>query len=381
MPSRETVIGHSRQPGKEPSRPRPPLQVREWAGKLMALSGIVAAAVVIYLVYGAAIGAFGKYPLLPAAEQARYGFNIWWATQILWYAVAALILGLAVWQYEDLQFAYLLAFLGILGFFGIPFAISLMQDPRIGLANGLLQMMARELRDVAGLAICEGMALAGIDAIRRLREGLHKRQEALEKRRQAAIEAGQIPLEDRKEGFLPGKCWQLPYCRPYLLNACQAYQRRKPCWRVKSGCMCDPEMLVRLLDTTSGSRKKDLNWLVSATRQGARGGKPDCKSCVIYDVHQKQKYRLISPLALPIAIGLAALALPFVHQGYVAALYAMDRFIRQIAFSNDPLSKSRWLELSLNNSVIEWMLIISLGLWLANAVVYLIDFVIFKLKW
>jgi hypothetical protein len=84
---------------------------------------------------------------------------------------------------------------------------------------------------------------------------------------------------DRKNVFM-GKCWQLPYCRKFVREKCPIYHAQRTCWKELVGCMCE-ESVIRV--AMEGKPVSD-----SAKRER-------CKTCVIYNEHQKHKYKLAMP--------------------------------------------------------------------------------------
>lgn len=110
--------------------------------------------------------------------------------------------------------------------------------------------------------------------------------------------------EGVKETRFPFKCWQMPFCREYMRNYCDAYKSKKSCWRISSGCYCEEEMLVRALKSMGGNDAKKLDIFRSSTSKLTWVQKRRrCEQCVMYLEHQKMKYHLVSPLGFIIPLG------------------------------------------------------------------------------
>ena len=108
-----------------------------------------------------------------------------------------------------------------------------------------------------------------------------------------------------KETSFPFKCWQMPFCREYMRDYCDAYKYKKPCWKMHSGCYCEEEMLVRALKSMGGNDAKKLDIFRSSTNKLTWIQKRRrCEQCVMYLEHQKLKYQIISPMGFIIPIGL-----------------------------------------------------------------------------
>lgn len=101
-----------------------------------------------------------------------------------------------------------------------------------------------------------------------------------------------------------GKCWQLPYCRKFVRERCPIYHAKRTCWKERVGCMCEESVIKNAMDNQVIA--KDA---VAAAKMIPRNNKltpgqkaERCRQCVIYNEHQKHKYRLALPItALTIA--------------------------------------------------------------------------------
>lgn len=101
-----------------------------------------------------------------------------------------------------------------------------------------------------------------------------------------------------------GKCWQLPFCRKFVREKCPIYHARRTCWKEGVGCMCEEEVIRHAME--GRIIPKDM---VAAAKFIPRNSKltpqmkiERCKHCVIYNEHQKHKYKLAMPLIF-VAIG------------------------------------------------------------------------------
>lgn len=131
---------------------------------------------------------------------------------------------------------------------------------------------------------------------------------------------------DRKNVFM-GKCWQLPYCRKFVRERCPIYHARRTCWREKVGCMCEEEVIKGAMENRA--IPKDI---VAAARYIPQNNKitllqkmERCRQCVIYNEHQKHKYRLALPLVLVGFFGLIGILwypLNALMHGVVAGIQA-----------------------------------------------------------
>ncbi len=135
------------------------------------------------------------------------------------------------------------------------------------------------------------------------------------------------------------KCWQLPFCRAGVRKTCPIYHARTKCWKQQVGCMCE-ENIIRLAmrdDTADApptiemqrnqgfvaigdliSKQEKVEAKSLPTKIGPRGVKipvnPNlssaqkrqrCHNCIIYNEHQRNKYKFYAPfvtLAVPLLV-------------------------------------------------------------------------------
>ena len=104
---------------------------------------------------------------------------------------------------------------------------------------------------------------------------------------------------DRKNVFM-GKCWQLPYCRKFVREKCPIYHAQRTCWRELVGCMCEEAVIRVAMEGKPVSKEA----LLSGAAIPRNNKIPDsakrerCRNCVIYNEHQKHKYKLAMPVVI-----------------------------------------------------------------------------------
>jgi len=114
---------------------------------------------------------------------------------------------------------------------------------------------------------------------------------------------------DRHNVFM-GKCWQLPFCRKFVRERCPIYHSRRTCWKELVGCMCEEQVIRDAMggkvipkDAVSAASYIPHNNKLTFNQKRER-----CKVCVIYNEHQKHKYKAtLWPTVLGV-IGIYALA-------------------------------------------------------------------------
>ncbi len=135
---------------------------------------------------------------------------------------------------------------------------------------------------------------------------------------------------DRRNVFM-GKCWQLPYCRKFVREKCPIYHAQRTCWRELVGCMCEESVIRAAMDNKPVSKESLLSGAAIPRNTKLTDGqkRERCKTCVIYNEHQKHKYKLAMPL---VVIGYVLFYILF--KGPLAT--GINNFINQ---TNDTINK------------------------------------------
>ncbi|MBC8066595.1 MAG: hypothetical protein H7Y17_17325, partial [Chlorobia bacterium] len=122
---------------------------------------------------------------------------------------------------------------------------------------------------------------------------------------------------DRQNVFL-GKCWQLPYCRKFVRDKCPIYHAKRTCWKEQVGCMCEESVIRNAMesklipkDAVAAAAMIPHNHKLTYNQKRER-----CKQCVIYNEHQKHKYKAL----LPSIVAGFALVYVLLHQPLLAGV-------------------------------------------------------------
>jgi energy-coupling factor transporter transmembrane protein EcfT len=148
--------------------------------------------------------------------------------------------------------------------------------------------------------------------------------------------------------------------------------------------MCDTLIIERaLLSQSSEGRTfmKDLQY-----RLGQVPGKKDltsaekrarCRSCVIYEFHQRQKYKLISPLVFPAVIITAWFFYSKIASLITSVLGVTEKFVHKISFL--PQSTDQAVPNAVVPEVVLGLFVIWLTIVAISYTLQFIEFCIFKL--
>jgi hypothetical protein len=109
-----------------------------------------------------------------------------------------------------------------------------------------------------------------------------------------------IKEEADKQNVFMGNCWQLPYCRKFVRERCPIFHAKTTCWKERVGCMCEEEVIRNALDNKPipkdallAAKSIPRNFRITEAQKVER-----CKNCVIYNEHQRHKYKLALPLVI-----------------------------------------------------------------------------------
>ncbi len=178
---------------------------------------------------------------------------------------------------------------------------------------------------------------------------------------------------DRKNVFM-GKCWQLPYCRKFVRERCPIYHARRSCWKERVGCMCEEEVIKGAMenraipkDAVAAARYIPQNNKISLLQKMER-----CRQCVIYNEHQKHKYRLFLPIVIITFVGLCALL-------WKPMMGAMNGIVKSAEAAFGKVALTGTFNASIPD-VLQQIILASICLILLTYCLKLLEFFIFKLK-
>lgn len=187
--------------------------------------------------------------------------------------------------------------------------------------------------------------------------------------------------EEREiQNMILGKCWQLPYCRKFVRLKCPIYHSRRTCWRERVGCMCEEKVIQNAM---AGKVVPDnieaALVMIPRNPQMPESLKVErCRQCVIYNEHQKHKYKVALPFTFAVLIGGYALFREPLLSFSNSVLLGMDSIIAQATYREGPPSPVAMVHsgvIPLQEILLVVMMLIVLAYCLRA-----IEFFIFKLK-
>lgn len=246
---------------------------------------------------------------IAAADRADLMRIIPLALQALIYASIVVVASVCIRLHRDERTGQFLSFLGAVFCLGSPALFGKFAEAhRIAQSESYVSILDAFCR-VGMICLLPGLILLLRDTILRIWMGVSVKR-VLEKRWGDEEER---QMKHKLAKFY-GSCWDMAFCRDFVKKVCPAWQSRKPCWRVKVGCYCDENTILRAM--TAGSKDNEhVRGIMQnlgldkpkETKLSSQIKRARCRRCGIYAEHQRQKYRLLSPMVFPL-VGLFLLA-------------------------------------------------------------------------
>jgi len=228
----------------------------------------------------------------------------------------------------------LLSLIGAALYFGVPVMLAWTVDTRGLSGNAVFLSIVRSMRTAGAIALLPGLTLILRDAILRIWTGVSVKR-VLERR-------WGDEEEQRKKRRVPkvlASCWDMSFCRGFVRQVCPAFAANKSCWRLKVGCYCDENTILKAM-TAGGKDNTYAQGIMksleldkpSNKRLSARLRRERCRRCLIYAEHQRQKYRLLSPMVFPAVFVVLYIFYSPVTTWVGAALEKADRFMSFLTY-------------------------------------------------
>lgn len=181
---------------------------------------------------------------------------------------------------------------------------------------------------------------------------------------------------DRQNVFL-GKCWQLPYCRKFVREKCPIYHARRTCWKERVGCMCEEKVIHNAM--TGVNIPRDMvaaaKYIPYNTKLPMEVKIQRCRQCVIYNEHQKHKYKVALPSTLLGVVGIWLVAREPLKELVGGVLTGADRLLGQAT-----LSGNRGVTDASHLAVFRELVVVVLMLMVLAYAMKVIEYLFFKAK-
>jgi hypothetical protein len=256
--------------------------------------------------------------------------SIGWAKWMLRYGSIALILALCIRFFYEETIGLILVFIGAALYFLSPSGLASLTMGSLA-KNPIYQDIVNDIALVGLFCLVPGCALLVRDVIMRITNrfsAAHMPQTDEERARAERLRKHRKPYE---------KCWDMSVCNERAKRFCPAWEEHKPCWQVKSGCLCDEGIMRKaLLDHERQAGIAQQTPQAVDTRPKviltAQQKKARCRNCTIYAEHQRQKFRIASPATLVLVAAVYAALYGQVHAVLYDFFKRMDRFMSFLTY-------------------------------------------------
>lgn len=176
---------------------------------------------------------------------------------------------------------------------------------------------------------------------------------------------------------LYAKCWDMPSCNERVKRICSPWSRKKSCWQVKAGCLCDQEIIRRALFERDGEQGGDTSPKGAAPKivLTAEQKKDRCRACTIYTEHQRQKFRIASPLVIVTVLALYAAIYGRLSQWLYSVLERTDKFMSFLTYRQGAESSY-----AVQGHAVTTLAMICIGVVLVSMTLKLLEYLIYELQ-
>ncbi len=228
----------------------------------------------------------------------------------------------------------------------------------------------------SGGTVLGGVAILvlAVDIVQRVRTRIQQGA------RSDSLRYGKGVKEERDvKNVLMGKCWQLPYCRKFVREQCPIYHSQRTCWKERVGCMCEESVISSALsgkaipkDAIAAAQYIPRNSKLTPAQKAER-----CRQCIIYNEHQRHKYKIAVPTMVVAMIG-AYLAFKPALLGLLQGAFAKaDQFLSIAALSPEAQRQAKIMG---EVGWIQEVVLIALMFVVLAYLLKLIEFLVFQLK-
>lgn len=338
----------------------------------MLIGGIIFAISAAYLLWGLLGDSLRELNSLSETDRKRITGNVLFACGVMKTSGIVFVISTALRYYSEEVTGYSLFIVGALLYWGVPSLSG-------SVSGGLSVYVADTFMQVGLITIALCPPLVILDIVTRITD-----VRVPTSRDQAK---GQDLLnEATHNSIFTFYCWQSPYCRTHLRRHCKAFQEHAACWRTKSGCFCDEDMILRTLQgnvaASAASNIQANRSPFTRQREYTPAQKRErCRQCFLYADHQNKKYRLLSPLVFPVAV-FAIWTYHVPAKAYLGKLIdALAVGVGNMSFIPETQNvANQWASTRSASDSVEWIFLSCLGLIMATYMLRGLEYLIFELQ-
>jgi hypothetical protein len=279
-----------------------------WSHSLLRLALLAFVIALAYILYGIFSGALAS---MEPAQMQRVAANLVLMGQVMAAAGLLATVCIVMTTLEEMTFTMVAGIVGAGLMFGMPILVASQLQNAASTPAGVINEWSRN----AGMAILFIVGLRVLYAVVDQIANAGARAQAKTEDDTTTVVTKSKEKKRRSLFRLWDPCWDMPYCHPAVREICPAYKAHKSCWRFGYGCNCDPTLIETLIrtggaSTGKGALKKTAEQRITeeayvrsdldadTARIGSSERTIPCSKCVIFIEHQRQKFRIINPIAI-----------------------------------------------------------------------------------
>lgn len=293
------------------------------------------------------------------------------------------IIGLIICSFRDEGLGYVFGIAAAIVYFGLPYLTTWIYGIQNVNRSYASEQALQVIQATWWVFAAPGVIFVIVDMIRRLQAASEAAAVQRANMKYGSGVAKQRATAQQQQKFL-GRCWELPYCREHVRTKCPIYNRRRgPCWWYKEGCMCEERIVLQAViandwkqQAATAEQKMHLTAAAPKALMSQGDKRERCRKCVIYNEHQRQKYKLFVGITLVVVP-----ALLYLNSTWLATIVSGLLGVVATAtarFSFDPNSNDA-AKLAAN-STLQDIMIVCVGLVLVAQALKLVEYLCFKLK-
>ena len=258
------------------------------------------------------------------ADQVYFSNVLKYVTLICFWSGVLSVISSAVAFFLDYTYGQFIFVLGIAFSYGLPYLLYY-YTPQSDYSRVFYYLPGDPnphyfLNEFNAMYIKLGYLMLAVGAVLLLRELVLEIKDASEKSRKTKKQTRS------KKSLDPGinvHCWDTSFCAAEVKNVCPAFAAKKNCWKMGTGC-CDESLLMLSMAGSKNKysdRLKDMLNPHSAEERRTR----TCRTCHIYNAHQKYKYRALLPLVVLFSLGIGYLCYKPLFNYFQKAMMEADK--------------------------------------------------------
>lgn len=359
-----------------------PRSILSFTSAVMSLASFVAGAAILYLLFGLFYGLndFGSWEV---ARQRQMLSNIDLAGTglLVGLGVGALCAALNFWWEETAGYVLLIGAL-LLGI-GLPMAYPMLVEA--GEPNKGVVVALRVFGPAAILPGVVGAILVVRDLVSKLLLTLQRRSFEAEDM-QYGKDASKAERPVRMS--LMAKCWEGPYCRDFVRAHCPIFIQKATCWKQRRGCYCEEEIVSTAATKTKGLA---LEMAPDSRFNNANPGRPGrklllsdaqkverCRNCIIYNEHQRDKYRVLLPVVVVLVAGICFLLSPLMREWIASGMTGFESAVNRFSFSG---TADKAVKLTRPNETAQWVVVVAFSVMVLSKALQTLEWAVFEKKW